>query len=128
VNTGFFAAQGEARGFGLEALASADRLGQGFASSAAALFGPCFVDFIGALGRVGQNQHLVAGDLQEASADCHRLFGATLFDADHAWQQGRQQRRMARQDTYDAFGARCDHHVNCIFGKDFAFRGDNLDT
>jgi len=107
-------------------LPGADRFGERFAGSAAALFGPGFVDFVGALGGVGQDKHLVAGDLQEAPADRHGFFRATLLDAHYAWQQGRQQRRMARQDTDDAFGARRDHHINRIFGEDFTFSGDDL--
>jgi len=128
VDPGFFAAQGEAGGFGQEALAGTDRLGDGFARPTAAFFGPGFVDFVGALGRVGQNQHLVAGDLQEPTADGHRFFGTTLFDPHHAWQQGRQKWRMARQDTYDALGARGDHHIHGVFGEDFALSGDDLHT
>jgi hypothetical protein len=128
VDSCFFAAQGETGGFGLQALASADRFGQRFARAAATFFGASFVDLVGTLGGVGQNQHLVAGDLQEAPADRHRLFRTTLFDAHHAWQQGRQERRVARQDAHDTLGARGDHHIHGVLSKYFAFRGDDLYT
>jgi hypothetical protein len=85
VDTRFFAAEGEAGCFGLQSLTRSDRFGQRFASATTAFFGPCFIDFVGALGRIGQNQYLVTGDLQEATADGHGLLGAALFDADHAW-------------------------------------------
>jgi hypothetical protein len=126
VDPGFFAAEGEAGCFGLEALACADRFGERFARSAAAFFGAGFVNFVGALGGVGQNQNLVAGDLQEAAADGHRFFGTALFDAHHAWHQGGQQWRVARQDAHDAFGAGRHHHIDCLFGIHFAFGGYDL--
>ena len=124
----FFAAEGESRRFSQEALAGTDRFGNGFAGAAAAFFGASFVDFVGALGGVGQNQYLVAGDLQKATADGHRFFGTTFFDPHHAWQQSRQKWRVPRQDTYDALGARGDHHIHGVFGEDFTLGGDDLHT
>ena len=122
----FFAPSGEARGFGLQTLAADDRFGQRFARAAAAFFGAGLVDLVVPLGGVGQNQHLVARDLQEAAANGHRLLGAALLDAHDARQQRGQQRRMARQDTDHAIGARRDDHVHGFFGEDFAFGGHDL--
>ena len=128
VDPGLFPPQGEAGRFCLQALTAADRLGQVFASSTAAFIGAGLVDFVSALGRVGQDQHLVAGDLQEAAADGHSFFGRAFLDADYAWDQRGQQRRVARQNADHTLGARRHHHVDGVFGKDFPLSGDDLDS
>jgi hypothetical protein len=94
----------------------------------AAFFRTDLVDLVGPFGSVGQNQDLVASDLQEAAANGHRFFGATFFDANNPRLQRREQRSMARQDAYNAFSARGDNHVDSLFGVDFSFSSDDLDT
>jgi hypothetical protein len=114
--------------FSLEPLATDDRLGQRFARTAAAFFSARLVHFVGAFGRIGQDQHPIARDLQEAAADGHRFFGTAPLDADDPRAQRGQQRRVPRQDTHDAFGARRDDHVYGVFGEDLALSSDNLYT
>jgi len=57
------AADGKARRFRGQSLASGDRLGECLTGAAARLLSPRFVDFVGPFGRVRQDQHLVTGDL-----------------------------------------------------------------
>ena len=68
LDAGLLAAYREARRFGLQALAGGHGLGQGLARASAAFLGACLVDLVGPLGGVGQNEHLIARDLQEAAA------------------------------------------------------------
>jgi hypothetical protein len=126
LNARFLPPQRDTRRFGLEPLASGDRFGQGLAGAAATLFGPRFVHFVSALGRVGQDEHLIARYLQKAAADRHGLFAATSLDPDHTRLQRGQQRRVPRQYANHALRPRRDNHVNRLFGEHFAFRGHNL--
>jgi hypothetical protein len=118
----------EAGQLGFELLAAPDGLDQCFARLAASFLGTGFIDFVGALGGVGQDEDLVASDLQEAAAHGHGVFGAALFDADDAWLKRGQQWRVARQNADDAFCTGRHHHINGVFGKDLAFGGDDLDA
>src|SRR5438270_13342582 len=97
LNARLLASDREAQRLGLQALTAGDGFGQGLARAAAALLGTRLVDFLGALGGVGQHEHLVARDLQEAAADGHGLLGAALLDPDHAGLGGGQLRRVAGQ-------------------------------
>jgi hypothetical protein len=118
----------EAGQLGLELLAAPDSVDQRLARLAASFFGTGFVDFVGALGGIGQDQDLVAGHLQEAAADGHGLLGAALLDADDAWLERCQERRVARQNANDAFRAGRHDHIDGIVGKNFAFGGHDLNT
>src|ERR1051326_6427610 len=69
----------------LQTLAAGDGVGQSLSGAAARFFGSRLVDLVGALRRIGQNQPLVAGDLQKPAADGPRLFGAAVLDAHDAW-------------------------------------------
>ncbi len=120
------AANGKPCGFRRQALASSDRLGQGLASAAARLLSPRFVDFVGPLGRVGKDEHLVTSDLQKAAADRHRLLAAASLDPDDARLERGQQRRMSGQDAHDALGTRRHDHIDGLFGEHFTLGSDDL--
>ena len=122
----FLTPQHRARCLGLQPLTAGDRLRQRLASAAARILGASFVHFIGALRAIGQDQHLVASDLQEAAADGHGLFGTATFDAHYARVERGQQRRVPRQDAHHTFGAWRNHHVHGIVREDFALGGHDL--
>lgn len=126
LNSGLFATDGESGGFGLEAFAADDRFGECFAGSASTFLGPSLVDFVGSLRRIGQDQHLVAGDLEEAAAHRHRFLGAAFLDADDARLKRGEKGSVARKNADDAFGTRSNDHVDCIIRQDFTFRRNDL--
>jgi hypothetical protein len=74
VDSGFFAAQHDARGFGLDALAAGGGFGQGALGLTAGFLGAGLIELVGAFRGVGQDQDLIAGDLQKSAADGHGLF------------------------------------------------------
>jgi hypothetical protein len=94
----FLAPQRKPRSLSLQALTAGDRLGQHFTRASACIFGAGFVDFASPFGRVGKDQDLIAGDLQESTTHRHRFLGTSALNADDAWLKGRQQRRVSRQD------------------------------
>jgi len=116
-----------ARRFGLQALTTLNGLRQGLTSAAARILGASRVQLFRALGGIGQDQHLVAGDLQEATTDGHVFFGVAALDADLARLERGEQRRVARQDAQHALRAWSDDHVDGVIGEDLAFGGDDLD-
>jgi hypothetical protein len=124
----FFTAQCDPGGLGLQALAARQGFTQRLTRSTAAVFGTCLVDLVLPLGSIGQNQHLVARNLQEAAAHGHCLLGVTDLHADDARLQRCQQRGVARQDADDAFGARRDNHVDGFFGIHLSLGGDDLNA
>jgi hypothetical protein len=126
VNARFFAAQSEPSGLRLETLACSHELGEVLSRAPAAFLGASFVDLVGALGSIGQDEDLVARDLQEPTADGHCFFVAALLDADNAGDQRGQERRVARQDADDALGARRHNHVDRVLREHLALRGHNL--
>jgi hypothetical protein len=126
LDTGFFAAEHEACGLSLEPLARPDHLGQILARAAAAFFGARLVDFVGSFGGVGQDEDLIARDLQEAATDRHDFLDARFFDPHDTRMQGGQQWRVARQNAHHPFSARRHDHVDAIFGQHFPFGGDDL--
>jgi hypothetical protein len=78
----FLAAERKPGGVGLQALAANDRLLQRFTRPTPTFLRAGFVHFVGTLGCVREDQHFVAGDLQEPAADRHRFLGTALLDAD----------------------------------------------
>jgi hypothetical protein len=85
-----------------------------------------FVDFIGALGRIGKNQDLIPSDLEKATTDGHGLFGAALLDPHHAWIERGQQRRVLRQNADETFRTGRHDHIDGIIREHFSFGGHNL--
>ena len=120
------ALDGEPGRLSLQALAADDRLLQRLSRAKPRRLGARCVDLVLAFGRVGQNQHPVACHLQEPAPNRHRLLGCATLHAHHPRQQRGQQRRVARQNTHDAIGARRHDHVHTFFGEDLAFRGHDL--
>jgi len=121
------AAQRNPRSFGLQALTASHQLGEVLSRAASAFFGTGFVDLVGALGSIGEDQDLIARHLQEAAANAHGLLGARPLDADHPRNKRGQERRMAWQDTDHALGARRDHHIDRVFGINLTLRGNDVD-
>ena len=124
----FFASQREPSALGQQALTTPDRLGEIFARTPPTFFRAGFVDFVGALGGIGQDQDFVARDLEESTADRHRALCASAFDAHNPWLEGREQGRVARQNADDALSTWRDDHVDVVFGVHLALGGDNLDV
>ncbi len=122
------AAYREARRLGLQVLATGDRLGQRFSRSASTLFSPRLVNFFGALGGIGKDEHLVTRHLQKPAADSHRFLAATTFDAHDARLQRGQQRRVPRQDADHSLRTRRDDHVRGLFCENLTFGGDDLNA
>lgn len=84
VDARFSAPEGKAGGFGLQPLAANDGFLQCLARLAPSGISPRFVDFIFALGRIRQDEHVVPSNLQKAAADGERLLGAAVLDAHDA--------------------------------------------
>ena len=70
------------------------------------------IDLFRALGRVGQHDDLIGGDLDKAAEDDNALLAIALLDAHLAGRERRNERGMAWQNTERAITTGGDHHIN----------------
>src|ERR1019366_9334728 len=105
----------------------AGMLGQGLLGSAARRLGPGLVDVLRALGGIGEDDHAVGEDLQEAARDEEELLHPVVAHHDLAGPERGEQGDVVRQHPQITGRSRREHEVG-LLGEQTALRGDQLDV